>query len=303
MRVLVAGGTGVLGRSAVPKLVAAGHDVVAVSRRPEADDTLRAAGAVPIRLDVFDRAAAASARGMDAVLNLATSVPPPPAALRLKAWRHHERLRREASRVLAEAAVNAGARFVQESFAPTYRDGGSEWITEDHPLDPVAQTRSVVDAEASAQLVTSNGLAGVALRFGLFYGAVSADTRSWLAAAKKGWLMLPGPGDRYSSMIYVDDAATAVVAALNLPAGRYNVVEDQPVTLDEHARILAALLGRPRLKLMPAALGRVPVLRVLARSHRISNQRLRQHSGWKPTAPSVREGYAMTLEELARPPQ
>ena len=303
MRVLVAGGTGVLGRSAVPKLVAAGHDVVAVSRRPEADDTLRAAGAVPIRLDVFDRASAASARGMDAVLNLATSVPPPPAALRLKAWRHHQRLRREASRVLAEAAVNAGARFVQESFAPTYRDGGSEWITEDHPLDPVAQTRSVVDAEASAQLVTSNGLAGVALRFGLFYGAVSADTRSWLAAAKKGWLMLPGPGDRYSSMIYVDDAATAVVAALDVPAGHYNVVEDRPVTLDEHARILAALLGRPRLRLLPAALGRVPVLRVLARSHRISNQRLRQNSGWKPTAPSVREGYAMTLEELARPPQ
>lgn len=301
MRILLAGGTGVLGRSAVPRLVGAGHEVVAVSRRPESQRALRAAGAAPVTLDVFDReGVVAAARGMDAVVNLATSIPSPPAALRSTAWAANHRLRRGASRVLAEAAIHAGARFVQESFAPTYRDHGSQWITEGHPLDPVAQTSSVPDAEASAQLVTSQGSAGVVLRFGLFYGAGSADVRSMLAAARKGLLVLPGPADRYTSMVYVDDAASAVVAALELPAGSYNVVEDEPMTVGEHARVLAGLLGRRRLRLLPAVVGRLPVLRPVARSHRISNQRLRRASDWRPTEPSAREGWTRIVQELDR---
>lgn len=112
--------------------------------------------------------------------------------------------------------------------------------------------------------------------------------------------MLPGPGDRYTTMVHVDDAAAAVVAALDVPAGCYNVVEDQPMTGDEHAAVLAGLLGRRRLKLLPALLGRVPVLGVLARSHRVSNERLRAASDWRPTAPTVREGWKMIVEELAR---
>lgn len=300
MRTLVAGGTGVLGRRTLPKLIAAGHEVVAVSRRPESDDALRAAGAAPIRFDVFDRGAVtAAASRMDAVVNLATSIPSAPRALRMKAWEGNDRLRRDASRVLAEAAIHAGARFVQESFAPTYADHGSAWITENQQLDPVAQTRSVPEAEASAELVTSKGGAGVVLRFGMFYGAGSPDTRSWLESAARGRLMLPGPGHRYTTMVYVDDAAAAVVAALEVPAGCYNVVEDQPMTRDEHAAVLADLLGRRRVKLLPALLGRLPVLSVVARSHRISNKRLREVSDWRPTAPSVRQGWRMVMDEIA----
>ena len=297
MRILIAGGTGVLGTPSVAGLVAAGHDVSAVARRPESRAAVQAAGATPVSLDLYDAAAVrAAAGGSDVVINLATRIPAPPAAARLKAWADNDRLRRDASRILAGAALDAGARFVLESFAPTYRDNGAEWITEEHPLDPVAQTRTVVDAEASAALVTNGGGIGVVLRFGLFYGA--ADAQRWLDTAAKGLLMLPGPGDRYSSMIYVPDAAAAVVASVGLPAGAYNVVEDDPVTRTEHARILAGVLGRSGLRPLPAATGRLPVLRALARSHRISNAKLRETSGWSPTASSVREGWPLVLAAL-----
>ena len=294
MRILIAGGTGVLGTPAVTGLLAAGHEVSAVARRPESRDALTAIGATPVNVDLFDaRAVRTAAEGHDAVINLATRIPSPPAAARLKAWEDNDRLRRDASRILAQAALAAGARFVQESFAPTYRENGPSWITEEHPLDPVAQTRTVVEAEASAALVTEGGGTGVVLRFGLFYGA--ADAKRWLDSASKGLLMLPGPGDRYSSMIYVPDGAAAVVASVDLPAGAYNVVEDEPVTRSEHAQILAGALGRSRLRPLPAALGRLPVLRALARSHRISNAKLREASSWAPTAPSVSEGWPMVL--------
>lgn len=298
MRVLLAGATGILGRSTVPRLVEAGHDVVAVSRRPERDATLEAAGATPVRLDLFDREAVARrAAATDAVVNLATHIPPMPAMLRSRAWRENDRLRADASRILADAALRAGGRLVQESFAPAYRDGGSGWITEEHPIEAGANTRTVPDAEASAQLVTDRGGTGVVLRFGLLYGPGRRQSQAWLDAAARGRLMLPGPADRYTTMVHVSDAATAVLAALRVPPGAYNVVEDEPLTRETHAAVLAELLGRERLRPLPAWLGRLPVLRAIARSQRISNARLRRASDWRPAAPSVREGWRLILGE------
>lgn len=295
MRVLLAGGTGVIGRSAVPLLLAAGHDLTVVSRREDTDRWLRGAGARPLRLDVFDAAAVRDAAdGVEAVINLATHIPPAPRAVLLRAWATNDRLRRDASRALATAAVATGARFIQESFAPTYPDRGARWITEAEPLAPVAQTRTVPDAEASAAMVSDRGGTGVVLRFGLFYGgAASGD---WLAYARRGRLVLPGPGDRYTSMIHIDDAAAAVVAALTLPAGTYNVVDDEPLTRADHAAVAAAAVGR-RVRPLPAVAGRMPVLTALARSQRISNARLRDAAGWAPSAPSAREGWRMMVEQ------
>lgn len=301
MRVFMAGGTGVLGRATTPKLIEAGHEVLAVSRRAEADAALRAVGAAPMRLDLFDRdAVVAAAHGADAVVNIATRIPSIMRSGRAAAWEDNHRLRRDASRNLAEAAIRCGARFIQESFAPTYAANGSAWITEPHPLDAAAQTATVPAAEASAELVTDTGGTGVTLRFGLFYSAGNAHTRWVLSFARRGWLFLPGPEERYTSMVYVDDAAAAVVAALMLPAGVYNVVDDEPLTLAAHAAALGTLLGREPPKLLPAWVARIPTMQVLGRSHRISNAKLRAASGWRPEAPSVRRGWEMILQEVAR---
>lgn len=299
MRILVAGGTGVLGRATVPLLLKAGHEVHAVSRRADSDAALQAVGATPLRLDVFDRGAVATAaQGMDVLVNIATHIPPPSRAVLRSSWETNHRLRRDASRAWAEAAVAAGARFIQESFAPAYADNSGEWIAEDHRLEPIEQATTVADAEASARFVTDQGGDGVALRFGLFYGAGTPDAPRFLSMARKGRLMLPGPAEHYSSMIFVEDAAAAVVAALEVPAGPYNVVENEPVTRAEHAAVLGRVVGRDRVAPLPAATGRLWPLRVLARSHRISNARFRDVSSWTPTAPSVREGWPMVVAAL-----
>ena len=303
MKILLVGGTGVLGRATVPLLVAAGHEVLAVSRRDDSDAALRRAGVEPVRVDLFDRAAVvAAAGGADALVNIATRIPPRSTALLRSAWEENHRIRREASANMAEAANAVGARFVQESFAPAYADHGGEWVTEDHPLDAIEQTASILDAEAAAAGVTARGGAGVVLRFGLFYGAGSRQTQEMLAYARRGLFGLPGPANRYTTMIYVDDAAAAVAAALDLPAGVYNVGEDEPSTRAEHCAVLAELLGRTRVRPMPALAGRAWPLQVLARSHRLSSAKLREASGWRPIAPTVREGWTRIVQELANPP-
>ena len=297
MRVLVAGGTGALGRRAVPRLLDAGHEVVAVSRSDASDRWLSERGAKPVRLDVFDTGAAralAASHDVGVVANLATSIPVGNAALRMGAWETNSRLRRDASRALAMAANDVGARFVQESFAPTYPDRGDAWIDEDVPLEPYAQTMTVPDAEASARSITAAGGTGVVLRFGLFYDA--GASAAVLAMARRGRLMLPGSPTGYVSMIHLEDAGAAVVAALSVPAGTYNVVEDEPATRSEHAEILGELLGRPRIRPLPAPLARLRLLRVLARSHRIANGRLKRVSDWTPVYPNPRAGWQQIVQ-------
>lgn len=295
MRILLAGGTGVLGERVVPLLVDDGHQVVAVARRPDACEWLIRVGAEPISVDLLDVAQVMhAASGADAIVNLATAIPQPPRSLLRRSWRDNDRLRRDASHVLATAAVETGARFVQESFAPTYPDRGDHWITEKQPLEPTPHTITVVDAEARAERVTAAGGTGVALRFALLYGRRATG---WLEYGRKGRLMLPGAPDGYASLIHVDDAARAVRTALSLPAGTYNVVDDGPVVRAVLAEHLASALGSAQVRLQPSWTERISTLRVLARSQRISNLQIRTMSDWQPTVPSVREGWKRAVQE------
>src|SRR5689334_17694087 len=86
MRLLVTGGTGVLGSALRPVAEAAGHEV-----------------ATPLHeeLDLFDPdAVAAAVSGVDGVMHLATRIRTLDQISNLPAWRENDRLRADASRIL-----------------------------------------------------------------------------------------------------------------------------------------------------------------------------------------------------------
>jgi nucleoside-diphosphate-sugar epimerase len=295
MKIFVAGATGVLGRRVVPALTDAGHDITAVARTRAKADWLRSQGASPTQVDLFDPAAVTAAvAGHDVVANLATAIPSPRDMARRGAWEMTDRLRTEASRNLVDGALAAGAaRYIQEALAFMYADHGAALIAEEAPLATPPFARAVLQAEAQARRFDAADGAGVALRFGLFYSSDSVQTRQLLTMARRGWLPLPGRGDAFRPWIHVDDAASAVVAALEAPGGVYNVVEDHSLTNDEHAALLGELLGR-RVRRPPAWLAVGP-LRFQTRSLRVSNRRLRTATSWRPAFPSLREGWTQVL--------
>lgn len=290
-RVLVTGSTGVLGRRVVPRLAEAGHAVTAVVRSAGKADEVRAAGATPIEVDLFDRQAMRQAlTGHDSVAHLATHIPTGPSALRRSAWRTNDSLRRNAATTIAEAAVDAGVgRMIQESITFPYVDRGEEWIDEQCERDYYWVNESSAAAEAAAASVTAAGGAGIVLRFAMFMAADSAHTQSTVSAARKGLFAIVGALDAYLSFIHIDDAAAGVVAALDAPAGIYNLAEPEPVRRTQHRDALAELVGRTKLRHVPAVVERTggDVVSSLARSHRISSQRFRDASSWMPTIPCV----------------
>jgi nucleoside-diphosphate-sugar epimerase len=308
MRVFITGATGVIGRRAVPLLVAAGHAVTAVERSCVGAAHIAHVGAQPIELDLFDaRAVRTAVAGHEAVINLSTHMPETTLKMLLPgAWSENDRLRSEGARNIAEAALAGGAkRLIQESFAPVYPDRGERWIDERVPIAPERYNRTVADAERAAERFTQAGRDGIVLRFAAFYGPDAMQFNDLLRALRLGIALrfgiapLPSSPAAYISSISHDDAAAAVVASLAAPAGAYNVSDDEPLTRRAYFDTLAKLIGAPPPRIPPAWLA--PLFgsagRLMARSQRIANSKLRAATGWAPRYPSVREGFAATLRE------
>ena len=307
MRIFVTGATGVVGRRLLPLLRREGHQITALARSRDQRARLEQFGIAGRLASLFDRAQLRAAMdGHDVVVNLATHIPPMTVRMFLPfAWRENDRIRREGSAAVAEAASQAGVgRLIQESFAPVYRDRGDEWIDESWPVEPVRYNRSVLDAEASARRFGERGGEAVVLRFSAFYGPDAGQLSEMIRLVRRGWAPLPGPGGSFISSISHEDAAGAVLAALDVAPGTYNVSDDQPLRHRDFVDALAGAVGAvpPRLPPGWVALLGGSLMRLLARSLRISNRKLREASGWTPRFPTVREGFASAVPALLEPP-
>lgn len=299
MKVFVAGATGVIGRRVVPALIALGHQVTGVTRRQSGIAEIQRHGATAVKVDLFNpRAVRDAIEDHDTVINLATRIPKTWRAFLPFAWRQNDRIREHVSANLVAAALSAGVdRYIQESFAPAYPDLGDEWIRENTPIEPASYSLSLVDAETSANRFGVRTKAGVILRFGLFYGPDDASTAMAINTVRKGWSPFPGEPSAYLAMISHDDAAAAVVAALAVPTGAYNVVDNEPVTRGQWATELARAMSAPPPRFLPKWTTRLagPVAKTIARSVRIANGKLKAASKWTPSHPNSIEGWKALL--------
>ncbi len=297
MDVFVVGATGELGRPAVARMVKDGHHVRGVARSDAKATLLRDLGAEPVEVDVFDREAMSTAvKGSDAVLHLATHIPPVREMRRPGAWELNDRLRSELSPMLVDLALEHGVgTVVAESITFPYPDRGDAWIDETVPVD--ATFPSVTDLERVVERFRESGGRGVVLRFSQFYGPTAESTDAALAYAKWRLAMSLGSPRGYQSAIHTDDAGEAVAAALDAPAGVYNVSDDEPLTRRDNVDAFAAAFGCKHLWIAPSWLARVvggSSSAALARSHRIANAKFKDATGWAPVYPSAREGWTAT---------
>jgi nucleoside-diphosphate-sugar epimerase len=207
VRVLVTGGSGALGRAAVPLVRAQGHEVLAP---------------LPTQLDLFDPVAVTQAvDDVAAILHLATHIPPRERSSERDAWRENDRLRAEASRLLVDAALAAESDlYVQPSVTFFYPAEGL--VDEKTPLDRVPDhLLSALAAEQEAARFAAAGRRGVVLRLGLLDGPGTGHEL---------------PDMRYGSTLNVTDAGRALLLALALPSGVYNVCRDGRVSNERFKR-------------------------------------------------------------------
>jgi nucleoside-diphosphate-sugar epimerase len=299
VRIFVAGGTGAIGRPLVRDLVASGHSVTVYSRRAERVDALGAPGviaAVGDALDTDTLSGAVREARPDVVINQLTNLSQSANPLAAKrGFDRTGRLRREVSGALVRAARAAGARrVVAQSISFAYKPGPGVRLETD-PLwtDAGGQIGLLAGSVAALEAATLGDpdVEGVVLRYGSFYGPGTYFSPGGLYAAlvAKRRLPIPGDGGGVFGLLHIEDAAAATVAALDGPAGIYNVVDDVPAPASEWMPMMAELLGAKPPRHVPEVIARIGagkfIAYLLCHQPAVSNQRAKNELRWTPAHP------------------
>lgn len=211
MRVLVTGASGLLGREVAAFLVGQGHNVTTFQRRPSGVD-----GAADFRGSVTDEGAIrAAVQGAEGVIHLAAKV-----SFTGHAAEFHE-VNVEGTRRLLHAARDAGVRdFVFVSSPSAANSGAAIAGLGAEPADPQRAhgdySRTKAEAELLALAADEPGFRVAAIRPHIVWGP--GDTQlveRVLQRAKRGRLPLLDAGAALIDTTYVDNAASAIAAALH----------------------------------------------------------------------------------------
>lgn len=311
MKVLVAGATGAVGRPLVSKLVAAGHEVVGMTRSASKADEIAALGAEPVVPDALDPdqvARAVAEAEPEAIVHEMTALS---GSLDLRnldrTFATTNRLRTEGVDHLLSAARAAGVRrFLAQSYAAwSYARSGGAVKDEEAPLetDPPASVSETLGAIRHLERAVTGAewTQGVVLRYGGFYGPGTSLDRGGeqLEAIRKRRFPVVAGGEGVTSFIHVEDAAEATVAALeHADPGIYNVVDDDPATVAEWLPELARQLGAKPPRRVPRWLGRLlageAATVMLTELRGASNAKAKRELGWQPAHPSWRDSLVPT---------
>jgi nucleoside-diphosphate-sugar epimerase len=301
MNIFIAGGSGAIGRVLVPKLVAAGHRVVAMTRSTDRVQQLIELGAEAVTGDVFDRAR---------LIELVRTAKPDIVIHQLTAFAAKDadplaetiRIRIEGTRNLVDAALAAKARrFIAQSISFICSPHGSGLTDESTPLylnapegiRPLAHAVS----ELERQSLESTAMESVVLRYGWFYGlGTNYDPNGSIPTAiRRGRMSIVGAGAGTYSFIGLEDAALATMQAITCGRGIYNVVDDHPVRLSEWVPYVANLLRAPTpprvdIETMRAKFGDLFIY-TMNEQRGASNAKAKRELDWHPLVRSWEQGF------------
>lgn len=327
MKVLITGGSSLIGLGVAAALTALGDEVVVLQRRRV--DSLDAAGVTQRLGDIRDAdEVAAAADGCDAIVHLAAKVGV------VGDWESYRSVNVDGTRNVLDAARRHDIGRVVHVSSPSVAHGGEPLVgaTAEPPVlgrrnawYPESKAMAEIDALAAA----SDKLGVVAIRPHLVWGP--GDTQlvgRIVERAAAGRLALVGGGRALVDTTYIDNAVTALVAALDAVgpgahcSGRAYVVSNgEPRTIRELVEGICRAAGVPfEPRSVPLGVGRVlgsavermwpllrrddepPLTRFLAdqlgTAHWFDPRPVREDLGWSPTV-SIDDGLARLAEWYA----
>src|SRR5215470_5235231 len=251
MNIFVAGASGAIGRPLLAELVRQGHAVTGMTNSDAGARVIAGLGAAVAQVSAFDAQALEGAlqeSRAEVVIDELTALPRRPSEMAAAAA-GDRKLRLEGGRNLHRAARARGVRrYIQQSSGFFLKPGSgltdeSEGMAVDASPRVAASARTY--AELESRVLNAEGIEGVALRYGFFYGPGAWYNPDGAAAdqARKQELAIIGAGEGVWSWIHIEDAAVATVAALTAPPGVYHVVDDDPSPVSRWLPAFARWVG------------------------------------------------------------
>ena len=306
MRLLLLGCTGFVGRELVPRLLAAGHQLTLISRRPHSGKGLPAWTAQVdwVQLDPSDTTSwqkeslLKAVQTAEGVVNLAGE----PIAEQRWTPQHLQtiessRLRTTSLLVEAMARMDAPPQVLVNASAVGFYGTSSELeFNETSPSgdDFLAGLCSSWEAAAQARPDATRLLV---VRIGIVLGPDGGALGKMLPIFRAGFGGPLGTGRQWMSWIHRTDLCRLIEQALidQSWSGVVNGVGPQPVTMAMFARTLGMSLGRPSLLPVPGAILMMLLgdgARVVLEGQRVVSQRLSQQLGFSFRYPDLVEALA-----------
>ena len=252
LHVAVTGAGGLIGSALSQRLLAAGHWVTPLVRRP--------ANAGEISWDPENgRLEPGQLEGMDAVIHLAgENVGARWTAARKRRIRSS---RIQGTRLLAHAIARARRRpgvLVSASAIGIYGNRGDEVLTENSPAgDPDLDFLAEVgrEWEAAAEPARASGVRVIHPRFGVVLSPEGGALKKMLLPFRLGFGGRLGSGTQWMSWISIDDVVGAILHVLVTESfsGPVNLVAPEPVRNRDFSAILGRVVSRPTPFAVPAA--------------------------------------------------
>ena len=254
MRILLTGGTGLIGRQLCKVLLRQGHDLTVLSREPET---------VPAKCGVQVHAWASLAEwkptiSFDAVINLAGEPIADKSwtqARKQALWDSRISLTKELISHISAAQQKPGV-LLSGSAVGYYGDRGDSALTESESPGHDFSAQLCDAWESAARQAESMGTRVCVLRTGLVLSNRGGLLGRFLFPFRMGLGFRVGNGRQWMSWIHIDDYVAIVTRMLNEEnfSGPYNMTAPDPVSNAEFSRILAKILHRPALFVAPAFL-------------------------------------------------
>lgn len=252
MKILITGATGLIGQHLSARLLALGHEVVAVSRDPTKART-RLDARVDIWKGLHERE---SLDGIDAVINLAGE---PIADKRWSAaqkerlcqsrWKITERLV-----ALFKASQTPPGVLISGSATGYYGDLGEVVVTEEEPPHNEFTHKLCARWEQIASAAQSDSTRVCLLRTGIVLAPEGGILGKLLPLFRLGLGGPSGNGRQYLPWIHIDDMVSGIVWLLTHDLrGPFNMVSPYPVRNEQFAHALGHVLHRPAFMRQPAA--------------------------------------------------
>ncbi|MCK9534608.1 MAG: TIGR01777 family oxidoreductase [Pseudomonas sp.] len=251
MRILITGGTGLIGRRLCQLWLAEGHQLYVWSRSPQKVKGLcgEAVQAVA-ELNELDQVK------LDAVINLAG------APIADRPWTQaRRRLLRDSRIALTERLVSwmAGLAdkpdvLISGSAVGWYGDGGEQILTENSPVQTVDfATQLCADWENAAQAAAAQGIRVVLIRTGLVLTSSGGFLSRLLPLFRLGLGGKQGSGQQWMPWVHLDDQVALINHVLHQPEahGPYNACAPEPVRNQAFAQALGQYVKRPAIIPVP----------------------------------------------------
>lgn len=303
MNVLVTGASGFVGSAVTRALARHGHRVVALVRDTAKGAAIRTTSVEPALGEMWQPATYVPlVSRVDAVVHAAQQLPQGRWSRRRIAEMHASDA--IMARALAQACLAQSKPLVYTSGTLTHMGRNDDWIDESTSPRPCLLARG--HAEMVGELLAMHrerGLKVVIMSPSLVYGA-GGFLKMTADLLRQGRYRIVGSGQKYSSLVHVDDVAEAYVLALakGCFGECYFLADDAPVRRRELINRLSDALGLRRVGHVPGWLVAMmmgsPMVEALTAAMRVCNDKAKRELGWRPSFADLDAGLPAVLPGL-----